>query len=322
MQDSHITSHGPIAHDMNSGSVKDATPLECLGMMALKQAAWMTKPLAYVGFSKAASLVKTFLPSKRSVQTLLYEDTLFEYPYADGYWSRLAYDTYDKCEEDFLLALRDVDYAYIDCGANYGYMSALVTSNAFGNKPAIAIEADPDTFATLAKNANNNNNRFEIRNNAVFSRSGEMVNIHGHKHEARSILDDNGNRESGSVETLALEDLSGWVKKQGAKALILKLDVEGVEIDAIKGAGKLLNENLLISYEDHGNDKSSEISRYMMETLGMRVFMSRGSGCKELKTLDEINAIKVNSRVGYDFLATGSGFWTGIISNLKYTSQT
>lgn len=283
-------------------------------------AARLTRPVEYVGYSKAAGLIRTLLPSKRSVRTRLFEDTLFEYPYGDGYWSRLAYngDVYARNEEDFLKAIRTVDYAYIDCGANFGYMSSIITSEAYGKKPSIAIEADPDTFEILKHNANLNANRFEIRHNAIYSKSGEMVNIHGDKHEARSILDESGNRAEGNVETLALDDLSAWYKKQQKQALILKLDVEGVEIDALKGAGKLMNEQTLIMFEDHANDKTHEVSSYLMNTLGMQLFYSEKGGCRELNSIDEIARVKVNPRVGYDFMATKSEFWINRIRSCRY----
>lgn len=311
----------PIVHDFKSGSLNNASLLEKLGMFGLSMAARMTRPIEYVGYSKAAMLVKTFLPSSRTVRTILFEDTAFEYPYGDGYWSRLAYkgDVYAQAEESFLMAMGNVDYAYIDCGANFGYMSSIVTSKAYGEKPAIAIEADPNTFKTLKHNAELNQNRFEIRHNAIYSKSGEMVNIHGDKHEARSILDEEGNRGDGNVETLALDDLSGWLNNQKTEALILKLDVEGVEIDALKGASALLNQNILIMFEDHASDKSHEVSEYLINELGMRIFYSEKHGCRELKTLKEIAKVKINPRVGYDFVATKSDFWIERVENCKYT---
>ncbi len=314
-----MSQNSHILHDFKSGSISNANIIERLGMFALNSAAWMTKPINYVGFSKAAGLVSVFLPSKRPVRTVLFSDTVFEYPYADRYWARLVHDVYTKGEEDFLMAMRDVDYAYIDCGANYGYMSSIVTGDEYGNKPAIAIEADPNTFKILEQNANLNDNRFEVRHNAIFSKSGEMVNIHGDKHEARSILDDDGNRGDGNVETLALDDLDNWLKKQNKSAIFLKLDVEGVEIDAMKGATTLAKGNLLVSYEDHGNDKSNEISHYFLNDLKMRVFISEEKGCRELTTSKEIAEVKTNPRVGYDFVATKSDFWLEKVQNCKYS---
>lgn len=310
----------PIAHNFQSGSINNAGLMEKLGMLALRTAGWMTRPVEYVGFSKAAGLVRAFVPSKRKVRTQLFEDTNFEYPYADSYWSRLVYsgDVYSRAEENFLKAIRHIDYAYIDCGANFGYMSAVVTSKAYGQKPAIAIEADPMTFKALEINADLNNNRFEIRHNAVFSASGEMVNIHGEKHEARSMLNDHGDREKGNVETLALDDLTNWYTAQSAEALILKLDVEGVEIDALKGSTELLKLNTLIMFEDHASDKTHEVSEYLMKTLGMRIYYSEKNGCRELKTIEDVAKLKTNPRVGYDFIATKSDFWIKEIEACKY----
>ena len=315
-----MPSPSPIRHDFQSGKITNAGLIEHLGLFALKSAATMTRPIHYVGYSKAAKLVKTFLPSKRLIQTNLFADTVFEYPYADGYWSRLINnsDVYSADMEDFLMAIRDVDYVFIDCGANYGYFSAIITGDAYGNKPSIAIEADPGTFETLKKTARLNGDRFEARHNAVFSKSGEMVNIYGEKHEARSILDDHGNRADGNVETVALNDLQPWIKKQKKNAIVLKLDVEGVEIDAMKGAEDLLDQNLLVVFEDHASDKTHEISRYFMETLGMRVFRSEKNGCREISSLDDVAKIKTNPRVGYDFIASKSDIWLNKVAGLKY----
>ena len=310
----------PIAHNFQSGSIENARIMEKLGMFALRTAGWMTRPVEYVGFSKAAGLVRAFVPSKRKVRTRLFDDTEFEYTYADSYWSRLVYsgDVYSRAEEHFLRAIGNIDYAYIDCGANFGYMSAIVTSKAYGNKPAIAIEADPTTFKALEVNAALNDNRFEIHHHAVFSKSGEMVNIHGDKHEARSILNDDGNRETGNVETLALDDLVNWYKKQNTEALILKLDVEGVEIDALKGATSLLKQNTLIMFEDHASDHNHDVSKYLMNTLGMRLYYSEKNRCRELKNIEEVAKLKTNPRVGYDFIATKSDFWIETIEACNY----
>jgi tetratricopeptide (TPR) repeat protein len=156
----------PIAHNFQSGKIDNACVMEKLGMFALRSAGWMTRPVEYVGYSKAAGLVRAFVPSKRKVRTQLFEDTNFEYPYADSYWSRLVYsgDVYSRAEENFLKAIRHIDYAYIDCGANFGYMSAIVTSKAYGKKPAIAIEADPVTFKALEINALNGEVYYHIGN--------------------------------------------------------------------------------------------------------------------------------------------------------------
>lgn len=92
---------------------------------------------------------------------------------------------YEADVEVALLALADVDFAFVDCGANYGYWSVLVTSARFGGHSAVAIEAAPDTFAWLARNAAANGGQFEVLNSAIAERSGSTVTIRGAKTKAR-----------------------------------------------------------------------------------------------------------------------------------------
>jgi len=309
-----------ILHDCRTGEITNTALHEKIGTVLARLTAGILSPVSYVGFSKIAKLIKIFLPSSKNIRTTLEQDSLFEYPYADRYWGILLYSNgdYSREETDFLKSCRDINYAYIDCGANFGFMSILVTSDAYGNKPSYAIEADPDTFKHLEHNASLNDNRFEIHHKAVFSKSGELVNIHGDKHEARSILNDEGQSTSGNVETLALNDVKPWIKKQAAEKIILKLDVEGVEIDAMKGADELLKEDIVILFEDHGGDKTNETSQYFMEELGMKVFYSEKDGCREITSIKEIAKLKRNPRIGYDFIATKSEFWLEHINSAKY----
>jgi len=310
-----------ILHDCRTGKISATEFKEKIGTLLARVSAGMLSPISYVGSSKIAKLISIFLPSDKNIRSVLAADSIFEYPYLDRYWVTLLHSNgeYSPEEINFLKSCRDIDYAYIDCGANYGFMSVLVTSDAYGNKPSFAIEADPSTFQQLKHNASLNENRFEIHNRAVFSKSGELVNMHGEKHEAKSILNDDGTSTYGNIETLALDDIQPWLKKQKRDKVILKLDIEGVEIDAMKGATKLLSEDIVILFEDHGSDKSNETSKYFIEELGMRVFYSEKDACREIHTLDEVARLKRNPRIGYDLIATKSEFWLNHIQFVKYS---
>ncbi len=261
-----------IQYDFSEDKVSNAGIVGGLGMTLMRLAAKATRP-DYTGLSIANRMIRTILPSERFVSANLFPDTQFEFPYGDGYWGCLLDNSKVYCPgiEDILLQLSKVDYACIDCGANYGYMSVLVTNEAFGHKPCIAIEADPETYRFLKRNLKLNEERFEIMNKAVFSSTGEMVNIHGAKHEARSILDENGSRHDGNVETIALDDLTTWRNAHKNKPIILKLDVEGVEIDAMKGATKLLQSDLLVVFEDH----ASRPSRIRLQIISSKTLICR-----------------------------------------------
>ncbi len=93
------------------------------------------------GYIACANLLRKTLP-ERNIAIKLNSDAVFEFPYGDGYWSKLLNRSYHY-EDELELLFRhsaDVDYTLIDCGANYGYWSVLVSSAPFGSHKAIAIE--------------------------------------------------------------------------------------------------------------------------------------------------------------------------------------
>jgi len=274
-------------------------------------AARLTQPFDYVGYSLAARLIGTFLPYHGTMLSRLGANSVFEYPYADLYWSRLAYraGNYSQSEETLLKGVRDVPYCFIDCGANYGFFSTLVSSQEYGFKPAIAIEADPDTFQWLRMNCANNDGRFHTYNRAVYSKSGMRVNIDASaKHEARSISLD-GKCLGRQATTLTLDELIPMIDAIGQDYTVLKLDVEGVEIEALRGGERLLKRNCLVLYEDHGNDPTHKVSRHLMGELGMSLFVKEPGQLRRLENMDEIAKLKMNRRVGYDLIATRSPAW-------------
>lgn len=309
-----------ISYDFDAEKVSNSNTIEALGLGVMRLAAKATRFIDYRGLAILNRLIAKGLRSERMISVQLHEDTRFQFPYGDGYWGRLLDNKvpYSAAEENFLQAVRDIDYAYLDCGANFGYMSAIVTSKSFGAKPAFAIEADPENFAMLLQNWEANGRRFDLSHHAIFSKSGEQISMSGGKHEARAIDLEASDQASDLVETLKLDDLTEWVDSKSAAQLIIKLDVEGVEVDALKGAVQLLKRQPLVMFEDHGNDQEHTVSRYLFETLGYRIFVSEHSGCRELFTLDEIGALKTSRHVGYDFLAANGDYWPEKILSLRY----
>lgn len=313
-------SKATIYHDFHTGRITGGGVLDRIGMELMRTAAFILAPIEFFGFSWAAALVRSIFRGQNQVQVKLSQDTIFEYPYGDGYWSMLLYNkmAYSPEIHGYLKSFTDIDYAFIDCGSNFGYMSVLVSSDAFGNKPAIAIEADPENYQKTVHNANLNGKRFDHCHNAVFDESGKKVPLFGAKHEAFSLRSEEGDHARAEVETLALDDLSGWLERQGNPKSILKLDVEGVEIDALKGAGKILKNDCLVIYEEHGSDIDHEISRYLKSHLNMRLYFGGSDGKKmtEITSFDEISKLKTSKRYGYDLFATASDFWVDRLNRL------
>jgi FkbM family methyltransferase len=210
----------------------------------------------------------------------------------------------------------DVDYTLIDCGANYGYWSVLVSSGPFGSHKAIAIEPAAQNFPKLVNNADINGNRFETMKCAIGA-TRSTARLSGTKHEAFSIAGDQAGGEE--VPVVTLDNLIDDGKVSASGKYLIKLDVEGVEIEAIKGGTRLLQTDSVILCEEHGNDPRHTVSRYILEKTPLRLIVydpssSRMETVTELSILDRI---KVSSHVGYNVFGTASAFWQNRINALN-----
>ena len=117
--------------------------------MALVTGSKISSHFSHRGYIGCANLLRKTLP-ERNIAIKLNPDAVFEFPYGDGYWSKLlnrSYNYEDELELLFCAIPSDVDYTLIDCGANYGYWSVLVSSSPFGSHKAIAIEPSSQNFA-------------------------------------------------------------------------------------------------------------------------------------------------------------------------------
>ena len=92
-----------------------------------------------------------------------------------------------------------------------------------------------------------------------------------------------------------------------SKHIIIKLDVEGEEINALKGAKNLLEKDVLLYYEDHGMDRECKVTRYVLEELGMCVFFCQSDGSFiQITRAEEAEKVKAKRSVGYNFFSCHS----------------
>ena len=194
----------PIQFDRASGALEGANLWERTAALALVTGSKISSHFSHRGYNGCANLLRKALP-ERNIAIKLNEDATFEFPYGDGYWSKLLNRSYHY-EDELELLFRhsaDIDYTLLDCGANYGYWSVLVTSKPFGARKAIAIEPSSENFPKLANNAKVNGNRFEALKCAIGAAKG-TARLSGTKHEAFSIVAGaNGGGEE--VPVLALD---------------------------------------------------------------------------------------------------------------------
>jgi FkbM family methyltransferase len=307
----------PIQFDRASGALVGANPWERLAAMALTLGSKVSANFSHRGYNMCANLLRTTLP-ERGIQIKLNPDAIFEFPYGDGYWSKLLNRTYHYEDELELLFKdsADVDYTLLDCGANYGYWSVLVSSKPFGSHKAIAIEPSSQNFSKLANNARINGGRFEAMKCAIGATRG-TARLSGTKHEAFSIAGDQSDGEE--VPVIALDNLLDDGKVAPGGKYLIKLDVEGVEIEAMKGGARLMQGDSVLLCEEHGNDPRHTVSRYILEQTPLKliVYDPRSNRLETVTDLSILDRIKVSTHVGYNVFGTASAFWLARIDALN-----
>src|ERR1700686_2792255 len=168
-----VRAQPPIQFDRASGSLEGANLWERTAALALATGSKISSHFSHRGYIGCANLLRKTLP-ERNIAIKLNADAIFEFPYGDGYWSKLLDRSY-RYEDELELLFRhsaDIDYTLIDCGANYGYWSVLVSSAPFGAHKAIAIEPAGQNFTKLANNARVNDKRFELMKCAIGAARG------------------------------------------------------------------------------------------------------------------------------------------------------
>jgi FkbM family methyltransferase len=313
-----VITRPPIQFDRTTGVLEGANAWERLAALALSSGSKVASSFSHRGYNSCANLLRRTLP-ERDIAIKLNSDATFEFPYGDGYWSKLLNRSY--CYEDELELLfrnsADVDYTLLDCGANFGYWSVLISSAPYGSHKAIAIEPSSQNFAKLKNNAEINGNRFEVMRCAIGAARG-IARLSGTKHEAFSIAGDAGGGGE-EVPVIALDNLldDGRISADGK--YLIKLDVEGVEIEAIKGGMRVLQGDSVLLCEEHGNDPKHMVSRYILEQTPLKliVYDPRSNRLETVTELSILDRIKVSSHVGYNVFGTASAFWESRINALN-----
>jgi FkbM family methyltransferase len=124
----------------------------------------------------------------------------------------------------------------LDCGSNYGFYSFYVASLSLGNQ-VLSFEASPETVNSFKANLELNNFRnIDYRNLAISEVSGKFISFYESYNDWESSATHNKfkNNKIVNIETttidqeLSKKDLSNFV-------VIIKLDIEGNEFNAIQG---------------------------------------------------------------------------------------
>ena len=239
--------------------------------------------------------------------------TKFSYPVYDSYWACFIHlnKIYEQPLVIFLHKLSARNFCFIDCGANYGYWSAIMSSNEFNSHQCLAVEASAQSFAVLNKTASLNNKRFRCIHRALYCEDDKMIKFtEGGRHSGRHII--NGAIEKLEVNPKTIFTPKEWIYElktitlnsiahdffPAEKSFVIKLDVEGAEIDSIKGASELFD-NAIFLYEDFGKDGQSLVTEYFLKE-NFEVYYPHQSGfITRIADVQQLKKIKNNKKMKY-----------------------
>ena len=301
-----------LTFDRRTGAIRGATWSETVLIRMFQLGSRISSMWSFRGYGFTCRQIRKLI-RKRNMLVRLNDDAVFCFPFADSYWSTLLDrgHHYEDDIGDFLKRNADCKYSFIDCGANFGFWSALASSKPFGAQNVIAIEPSSRSYGVLANNAAINGNRFQVLRNAIGSKAG-IARLSGNtdKHETLSIAG-GADAEGEDVAVISLDDLIERGSVDVTKPTVVKLDVEGMEIEALKGGSALLRGDCVIICEEHGNDRHHSVSRYILQHTAMKLFChDPATGRLEhLTDLSPLDRIKRFSNRGYNVLATASPFW-------------
>jgi len=242
------------------------------------------------------------------------EGVTLSYPLDDFYWSRIAGHIRDYEPEMWFVLDRFMtpETLFLDCGANIGLWSSYAALKASHGRLVVAVEPGFKVFPHLVKNCQRNHLDFTVLRNAIWSRSGESRVFFAYEgHASSSLVEDRSRKLLGrvNVQTVSIDDAieSALETAAGVSAIIVKLDVEGVECEAIAGAARTLGrDNALLIYEDHGSEPASPATELCLQK-GLRIYYYADGVMCRIENSREARALKKNRGKGYNFFACKPG---------------
>jgi FkbM family methyltransferase len=169
---------------------------------------------------------------------------------------------YEPVVTETLWRLADGDKLAVDAGANIGYTASILGARLGSEGRVLCFEPHPQVFASLQNNVSTweNNPRcakFELYQRALGSYDGEATLVTSDKFATNKGTARIGTREKeDSQEELPIEMIQLDTMVMGQHEIgVLKIDVEGGELDVLRGMSQLLTDHLVrdIVFEETGS---------------------------------------------------------------------
>lgn len=177
---------------------------------------------------------------------------------------------------------------FLDIGAHFGYFTLLASSLVGDTGKVYAIEPASETFNLLQQNTSANSN-VQTFHKAV-SDKGEMVSFYEfpvlyseyNTLDVEKFLKEDWIKKYNPHKTeVQATTIDGFLDENGLNPAMIKIDVEGAEVQAIKGGSHTWQEGspvLVMEYLDEGNESSYTQAADIMYGYGYTSYMITNEG--------------------------------------------
>ncbi|MGE5478800.1 MAG: FkbM family methyltransferase [Chloroflexota bacterium] len=202
------------------------------------------------------------------------------------------------------LALRKIvkqDDVVIDIGANVGYLSLILSKLTGPAGKVFAFEPEPNNFKAFIKNIDLNGFTNIIPSQSAISDIKGVLKLFlasGNNRGMHSTIFDEKTLSADFVETPSLP-LDDFVQENDLKKLdLVKIDVEGAELQVLKGMNKTLNTlrpKIIIELNDDAqkanNYSNTQLIKYISETFNYKCYKISEDGAliDEITNADNLN---------------------------------
>jgi FkbM family methyltransferase len=260
-------------------------------------------------FTRLAKLARAAHLKNGLTSVQLDADTRFIFPLGDHYWHGIFLGrVYEPVVDWLFRRIKDVPYALIDCGANMGYWSLRVSGKEFGAHKAVAIEAAQSNFELLQNNARANGERFAAVRRAISDESGKTLKLYGKMHFGRSLnpgWHKGADAHAEEVETITIDEVAAKFLPGSGSPIVIKLDVEGVEVAAMMGGKKTIDAGALLVYEDHEKETAHPASAHLLAAGDMEIrHLGQNMKLTKIQNLAQVAQAKA---AAHDFFAYKRG---------------
>jgi FkbM family methyltransferase len=266
----------------------------------------------YRGLYAAASLITRAFPQQNTV-ILRDGQRKFKLHLNDVFYTRLlAGFVYEREIEALLDRILCPNTIFIDCGANQGYWSVYAAQKIKNPDRIVAIEAASFPFERLRENLKLNGDSFTAIQKAVYSETGLDLEFETHpqRHGGNSCVHRRGKPGDGSfqrefVKSVSIDDVVASIPSESrAGDVVVKIDVEGAETEALKGSREVMQRGGLFIYEEHGKDTTCATTDFLLHELQSSVYLLRfGLEPIRIETVDRLVSLRIHAGYGHNLLA-------------------